>query len=225
MGEFVQLTASDGIVLSAYEAKPAGKVRGGLVVLQEIFGVNAHIRRVADGYAAKGYHVLSPGIFDRAEKNVDLGYEKADVDRGIALRGKIPLEATLLDVAASAKALQSSGKVGIVGYCYGGSLAWFSACRLAGFAAAIGYYGGMIAPHLAEKPRCPVMLHFGEEDKGIPLADVAKIRAAADPKLVQVFTYPGAGHAFNREGNQAWHGPSAELALSRSLAFLAEHVG
>jgi carboxymethylenebutenolidase len=225
MGEFVAITAKDGFTLSAYEAKPTGKVRGGLVVIQEIFGVNAHIRSVADGYAEKGYHVLSPAIFDRAEKHIDLGYDKADIDRGIALRAKIPVEATLLDVAASVKALQASGKVGIVGYCYGGSLAWLAACQLAGLSAAIGYYGGLIVPHLGEKPRCPVMLHFGEKDGGIPMTDVEKIRSATDPKLVQVFAYAEAGHAFNRDGNQAFHAPSAKLARERTLAFLGQHVG
>jgi carboxymethylenebutenolidase len=122
-------------------------------------------------------------------------------------------------------ALAASGKVGLVGYCLGGSLAWLAATRLDGFAAAVGYYGGMIAAHLDETPRVPVMLHFGENDGGIPMADVAKIRAAADPKLVQVFTYPGAGHAFNRDGSANWHEPSAKLARERTLAFLRERVG
>ena len=213
----ITLTASDGHQFLAHEAKPSGKPRGGLVVIQEIFGVNAHIRRVADGYAADGYHVIAPAIFDRAERGVDIGYEKADVDRGVALRQKIKTEDTLLDIAATQAALAGSGKVAIVGYCWGGSLAWF--------AATVGYYGGMIAANLGALPRCPVMLHFGENDQGIPAADVAKIKAAVDPAKVQVFLYPGAGHAFNRDGNQAYHAASAKLARERTLTFLRKHVG
>jgi carboxymethylenebutenolidase len=218
------LTASDGHRFGAYEAKPAGDPRGGLVVVQEIFGVNPHIRRVADGFAADGYHVIAPALFDRAELGVELGYEPADVARGRALRQQISLDETLLDIAACRLALGGSGKVGLVGYCLGGSLAWLTATRLDGFAATVGYYGGMVAGHLDESPRVPVMLHFGEEDGGIPMADVAKIRATADPALMQVFTYKGAGHAFNRDGNKAWHEQSAKLARERTMAFLRKHL-
>jgi carboxymethylenebutenolidase len=225
MGTMIELTASDGHSFGAYEAEPDGKPRGGLVVVQEIFGVNAHIRRVADGFAADGYHVIAPALFDRAELGVDLGYDAADVERGRNLRQEISLDEMLLDIAACGAALGASGKVGLVGYCLGGSLALLTATRLEGFAAAVGYYGGMIAGHLDETPRIPVMLHFGEDDGGIPMADVAKIRAATEPALVQVFTYPRAGHAFNRDGNKAWHEPSARLARERTLAFLREHVG
>ena len=225
MGKLITLTASDGHAFSAYEATPKDRTRGGLVVVQEIFGVNAHIRRVADGFAADGYQVISPAIFDRAEREVDLGYEKADVERGMALRKSIPLDQVLSDIAAAIAALQSAGKVGIVGYCFGGSLAWLAATRLNGLAAAVGYYGGLITAHLGEKPRCPVMLHFGEEDHGIPMDDVAKIKSATNPATVQVFTYRGAGHAFNRDGAAAWHGESARVARERTIAFLREHVG
>ena len=168
MGQTIKLRASDGHELSAYEAAPpSGKPLGGLVVIQEIFGVNDHIRGVADGYAADGYHVVAPAIFDRAEPGVELGYDKPDVDRGVALRGKIPLEKTLADITASLEWLKASGKAAIVGYCWGGSLAWIAAARLSGLAATVGYYGGMVASHLNETPRCPVMLHFGENDGGI----------------------------------------------------------
>lgn len=221
----ITLAARDGHTFSAYSAAAAGKPRGGLVVVQEIFGVNAHIRSVADGYAADGYAVLAPAIFDRAERGVELGYDPADRDKGIALRGEISLEAMLADIAACRDVLAASGKVGIVGYCLGGSLAWLSACKLDGFAAAVGYYGGMIAANLGERPKIPVMLHFGETDGGIPTSDVDRIRAATDPTLVQVFAYPDAGHAFNRSGSANWHEPSAKLARSRTLAFLNQHVG
>jgi carboxymethylenebutenolidase len=226
MGKEIALTAADGHSFTAYEKTPSsGEVRGGLVVVQEIFGVNAHIRRVADGFADDGYRVIAPAIFDRAERGVDLGYEKADVDRGVALRKTIPTEHMLADIAACVAALKPAGKVGIVGYCLGGSLAWLAAARVDGLTAAVGYYGGMIAAELGARPRCPVMLHFGEEDAGIPMSDVAKIRGAVDPSLVQIFTYKGAGHAFNREGNAAFRGEAARVARERTMAFLREQVG
>jgi len=225
MGETITLTASDGHKLSAYTEKPSGTVRGGLVVIQEIFGVNAHIRRVAGGFATDGYQVIAPAIFDRAERGVEIGYSKPEMERGVELRKRIPNEAMLRDIAASIAALASSGKVGIVGYCLGGSLAWLAACRLQGLAAAVGYYGGMIATNLTDTPRCPVMLHFGEDDHGIPMADVEKIKRSADPAKVQVFTYGGAGHAFNRDGTPAHDAESAKLARERTLAFFRDHIG
>jgi carboxymethylenebutenolidase len=226
MGKDITLKAADGHAFAAYEKTPSsGVVRGGLVVVQEIFGLNAHIRRVADGFAEDGYRVIAPAIFDRAERGVEIGYEKADFERGAALRKAIPIDHTLADIAAAVAALHASGKIGIVGYCYGGSLAWLAAARVGGVAAAVGYYGGMIANNLDAKPRCPVMLHFGEEDQGIPMSDIAKIKAAADPSLVQIFTYKEAGHAFNREGNAAWRGEAARVARERTIAFLRGHVG
>ena len=220
----IMLTASDGFEFAAHEAKAPDKPRGGLVVLQEIFGVNPHIRKVADEYAADGYHVIAPGIFERGERNFAVGYEKADADRGVALRAKIPLEQTLLDIAASIDQVKEAGKVAVVGYCWGGSLAWLSATRLPGLAATIGYYGGTISKHVDEKPRVPVMLHFGELDTGIPMTDVDKIKAAVDPAKVQVFTYP-AGHAFNRDGTPVYSAHCAMLARMRTVKFLQEHVG
>jgi carboxymethylenebutenolidase len=220
----INLKAADGHQFSAYEAKPTGKPRGGLVVIQEIFGVNAHIRSVADGYAADGYHVVAPAIFDRAERNAELGYDRADIDRGIALRKEIPLDAMLADVAASVERAATAGKVAVIGYCLGGSLAWMAAQHVSGIAAAVGYYGGMIASHLSPPPRVPVMLHFGSADSGIPIADVEKIRAATDPARVQIFVYRGAGHAFNRDGTAAHHAESANLARRRTLEFLEKHL-
>jgi carboxymethylenebutenolidase len=219
------LTASDGHHLGAYDRPASGKPRGGLIVLQEIFGLNAHVRNVADGYAADGYSVVAPALFDRAAPAVELAYDAAASARGRDLRAAIKLDDTIADVAAAVAAVKSAGRVAVIGYCWGGSLAWFAAARIPGLACAVGYYGGMIAGALAEKPRCPVMLHFGEDDRGIPMADVAKIKATADPAMVQVFTYNGAGHAFNRAGNAAWHGPSAELARDRTLSFLRRHLG
>lgn len=226
MGKEIVLKAADGHSFAAYEKTPSsGIVRGGLVVVQEIFGVNAHIRRVADGFAEEGYRVIAPAIFDRSERGVDLGYEAADRDKGIALRRAIATEEMLADIAASVAALASSGRVGIVGYCLGGTLAWLAACRVAGLSAAVGYYGGGIAGHLDEKPGCPVMLHFGDEDPSIPAADVNRIKDAVDGTGVQVFVYKDAGHAFNREGNAAFRGEAARVARERTVAFLRANVG
>lgn len=226
MGKMITLTAADGHSFSAYEKTPSsGIVRGGLVVVQEIFGVNAHIRRVADGYAEDGYRVIAPALFDRAEAGVELGYEGADRDRGIGLMRAIDKEHMLADIAASVAALAPSGRVGIVGYCLGGTLAFAAAARVPGLSAAVGYYGGQIASLLDLTPRCPTMLHLGEEDAGIPLADVEKIRAAVDPARVQIFLYKDAGHAFNRDGTPVFRGEAARVARDRTTAFLREHVG
>lgn len=224
MGKTIELTAADGHKFAAYEAMPDGKPRGGLVIVQEIFGVNAHIRSVADRYAAAGYHAVAPAIFDRAERGIELGYAKEDVPIGRAAREKISLDDMIKDIAASANHVAASGKVAVIGYCLGGSLAWLSASRIPNLAAAIGYYGGMVVSHLNETPLCPVMLHFGESDPSIAMADVEKVRAGVDPGKVQVFTYP-AGHAFNRDGTPAYHAESAKLALERTLELLKKTVG
>jgi carboxymethylenebutenolidase len=225
VGKSIELTAKDGHRFGAYVAEPAGKPRGGLVIIQEIFGVNRHIRWVADGYAADGYYVVAPAMFDRTERDVELGYEPADRDKGLALRKSLSDDQVLLDIEASVEAAKAGGKVGIVGYCFGGSMAWLSAARVPGVAAAVGYYGGQIASMLDEKPKCPVMLHFGETDPSIPVADAEKVKAALEPAGTPVFIFPVAGHAFNRYGNQAWHEESAVLARERTLKFLQDNVG
>ena len=225
MGETITLTAGDGHEFSAYEERPSGAVRGGLVVVQEIFGVNAHIRRVAGGYAADGYHVIAPGIFDRAEPGIELGYSKPEMERGVDASQADPARCRCSATSRRRSPRSPSGKVGIVGYCLGGSLAWLSALRLPGLAAAVGYYGSMIAANLAEPPRCPVMLHFGEDDHGIPMERRREDQGRNRSGEVQVFTYRGAGHAFNRDGTPVYHGDSAKLARERTLAFLHEHIG
>ena len=225
MGRMIELTARDGHSFAAYEKVATTTVRGGLVVVQEIFGVNAHIRRVADGYAADGYRVMAPALFDRAEPGIELGYEGSDRDRGIGLMRAIDKDLMLADVAACVAALAPAGKVGIVGYCLGGSLAWLSAARVGGLSAAVGYYGGMIAGLLDETPKCPVMLHFGEDDPSIPMADVDRVRAAVDPARVQVFVYKDAGHAINRDDGVTFRGEAARVARERTVAFLRQHVG
>ena len=195
MGETIILRAADGFGTTAYVARPAGKPKGGLVVVQEIFGVNHHMRGVADGFARDGYVAIVPALFDRIRPGIELGYGEGDIARGRDLKGASPTDAALLDIAAARDAIKSAGKLGVIGYCWGGFLTWVSATRLKGFAAAVSYYGGGIGGVAGEKPACPVQFHFGEKDHAIPMAEVEKVRAAGH-KRVEVHVYP-AGHGFN----------------------------
>ena len=223
MGTTTTLTAEDGHRLAAYRAAPTGAPRGGLVVIQEIFGVNSHIKTVCDGYAADGYLALAPSLFDRVERDVAMGYGPSDIERGRTLRGKVGWEQMVADLRAAVRALQAEKlKVGAVGYCMGGSLAWLAATRLDGLAAAVGYYGGAVADFAQEQPRCPVLLHFGETDSSIPKEHWDRI-AAAHPKI-PMHLYP-AGHGFNCDARASYHEPSARLARQRTLEVLRKHVG
>lgn len=223
MGEMTKLKASDGFELSAYVARPAGKPVGGLVLIQEIFGVNGHIRRVADGYAADGFLVVAPALFDRIQPGLEMGYGQEDIQRGIELKGRSATDAALLDVAAAQIKAAEAGKVGVVGYCWGGFLTWLSATRLPGFSAAVSYYGGGIGTVATETPTCPVLMHFGETDHAIPLSDVDKVRAA-HASGVEIHVYP-AGHGFNCDERGSHSPESARLARERSVAFLTRHLG
>lgn len=220
MSETVELKAADGHGFSAYRAGTKGASRA-LVVVQEIFGVNGHIRSVCDRFAAEGYAVIAPALFDRVRPGVELGYTPDDVARGRDLRAEVSDAAVLHDIEAAAAALGGLPR-GIVGYCWGGTVAWWGATRAAGFGAAVGWYGGGIAATRDETPRCPVQLHFGEKDGGIPLTDVDAIRAAQPG--VEVFVYPGAGHGFGCDERGSFDADAAALAQKRTLAFLAEHV-
>jgi carboxymethylenebutenolidase len=222
MGENINLTAKDGATIGAYRSAPADEPKGGMVVLQEIFGVNHHIRAVADRYAAAGYLAIAPALFDRVEPGVELGYGEADRPRAMDIRGKTKLEETLADIEAAVALAAAGGSVGVVGYCWGGTLAWAAATRLSGISAAVGYYGGGIAGMLNEQPRAPVMLHFGERDKHIPLSDVEKIRTA-HPEI-PVFVYP-ADHGFNCDERESYDAASAKEAQARTFAFFAENLG
>jgi len=222
MGRTIDLTAGDGHRLQAYEALPQGKARGGIVVVQEIFGVNSHIRRVADGYANDGYRVIAPALFDRVRPGIELGYTDADIAQGRAIREQVGFEQALADVTAALGALRETGKVGVVGYCWGGTVTWLAAARIDGFAAASSYYGGGIGKFAGEKPRCAARCHFGEKDHAIPLDEVDALRKA-NPG-VEVFLYP-AGHGFNCDERASYHAESARLARERTLAFLRQHVG
>jgi carboxymethylenebutenolidase len=222
MGETLTLTAEDGHKFAAYRATPSGAPRGGLVVVQEIFGVNQHIRKVTDGFAADGYLSIAPALFDRVERGYETGYGPQDIERGRATRGKLTLDQAMMDVKATVKELAKAGvKVGVVGYCFGGTIAWLAATRIDGVSAAVGYYGGGIADTANETPRCPVLLHFGETDQSIPKEHHAKIRAA-HPTL-PMHIYP-AGHGFNCDQRASYHEPSAVLARSRTLDFVRRHL-
>jgi len=224
MGQTITLQAEDGHALGGYRASPAGQPRGGLVIIQEIFGVNSHIRAVCDGYAADGYVAVAPALFDRVEPDFQAGYEQADIVRGREIRGKIGWDAMLADLRAAVKVLQGERlRIGVVGYCMGGSLAWLCATRLGGIAASVGYYGGAVAEFAREQPRCPVLLHFGETDASIPKEHWDTIRAA-HPGL-PVHVYAGAGHGFNCDQRASFHEASARLARRRTLDFLRQHVG
>jgi carboxymethylenebutenolidase len=222
LGTTLQGTAADGHTLGIYRADPAGRPRGGLVVVQEIFGVNSHIRAVCDDYAAEGYVAVAPALFDRVERGVELGYRADDVTAGRAIREKVSLEQALADVEAAAKEVAGAGPIGVIGYCWGGTVAWIAATRSRTFAAAVSYYGGGVPDLAEEQPNCPVHLHFGEQDHAIPLAGVEKLKAA-HPEL-PVYLYP-AGHGFNCDQRSSYHAESARLARERTLAFLREHLG
>jgi carboxymethylenebutenolidase len=219
----VELTAKDGHRLAAYRAEPKGKPRGGLVIIQEFFGINGHIRRVCDQYADDGYLVLSPAIFDRVERNVELGYDEAGMNKGRELRAKLALDNCMIDIQAAIGAAGSAGKVAPLGYCWGGSLAYLAAARLNGVACAIGYYGAQIAGHSNETPRMPTLLHYAEVDEYIPQADIEKVRNAQP--AVTIYQYPGTEHGFNCDDRKFWEPKAAALARERTLAFIHQHVG
>jgi len=221
MGETITLKTKDGVDISAYVAKPTGKPRAGLVVLQEIFGVNSHIRSVADLYASHGYLVIAPALFDRAERGFEVGYDQEGVQRGFALVQQVKREKTLLDIAAAIEYVKQAGKVGLVGYCWGGTMAYASACQLSGLSAVAGYYGGGIIAMKDETPQVPTILHFGELDKNIPLEGVNEVKKA-QPK-VPVYIYH-ADHGFNCDQRGSYDQPSAELARTRTLEFFASHL-
>jgi carboxymethylenebutenolidase len=203
-------------------AEPAGKPRGLVVVVQEIFGVNSHIRSVADGYAADGYLAIAPAMFDRVSRGYDTGYTQPEIGAGVEIMKKLDWDNAMLDVRAAMQHGSAAGKAGIVGYCWGGAVAWVASARVPGLAAAACYYGGAIPSFVAEKPRCPVMLHFGEADQSITI-DKARDVAAKHPEAATHY-YP-AGHGFNCDQRGSYHEPSAKLARERTLEFFRRHVG
>jgi len=221
MGNAVELIADDGHKLGAYVATPAFAARGAVIVVQEIFGVNSHIRSVADGYAAAGYLAIAPALFDRVRRDYESGYSQEEIQAGVALMQKVSWDQATMDVAAAVAVVAHAGRVGIVGYCWGGAVAWISAARVAGLSAAVSYYGGAVPSLIAEKPRCPVMFHFGEKDASIPL-EKAQAVAAAHPACTTHFY--AAGHGFNCDQRGSYDATSAQLARDRSLEFFSRHL-
>jgi carboxymethylenebutenolidase len=221
MGTTIKLDASDGHRFSAYRADPAGQARGGVLVIQEIFGVNEHIRSVCDGYAADGYVAIAPALFDRVEPGVELGYDGESMRRGVEVVMKLKPRDVLDDMQAVVDELSKSGKVGVVGYCYGGTMAWAAASKLERVAAASCYYGGQIARQKDAVLKAPAILHFGEQDAMIPPADIEAVRAAHPD--VPIYMYP-AGHGFNRDVGAAYHAESAALAKQRTLELFRQHL-
>ena len=223
MGQMIELKVNDGFTLQAYRAEPAGKPRGGVVLLQEIWGVNDHIRRVTDGYAADGYLAVAPALFDRVEAGVMMDqYTPETRERGFGIVQKMDIDTALKDIAAAVASVAGAGKTGVVGYCFGGRLAWLSASRLSGVAASVPYYGGGIPGLAAEQPKCPVMLHFGERDAHIPVASVEEFKKAHPALPVHLYA---ADHGFNCDLRGSFDAPAAKLARERTVAFLRQHVG
>lgn len=222
MGQDLTLTADDGHKLGAYRADPAGTPKGGIVVLQEIFGVNKHIREVADGFAADGYVAIAPALYDRSsKKGVQLGYEGDDIAIGRDLREEFSWGDTVLDVKAAVDVLKAEGlKVGTTGYCWGGTISYLAGCRL-DVQAAVVYYGGQILPYVDEKENCPLLMHFGEHDKGIPLSDVDAIKAAHPDADVHIYD---ADHGFNCDHRGSYNEAAAKTARERTMAFYAANL-
>ena len=220
MGEHIRLNTAGMQCIGAYLAKPAGKPKGGIVVVQEIFGVNPHIRAVVDRFATKGYTAIAPAFFDHVESDVELDYDSASFARGKQLVAEVGMQRALEDVASAAESIASAGKIGAVGYCWGGTVALLAATRLG--LPAVSYYGARNVNFLDEKPKAPVQFHFGERDDSIPPAAVQRHRDAY-PEM-EIYTYP-AGHAFNRDvDNTHYDAASAKLALQRTLAFLERNL-
>lgn len=222
MGQTIRLTAADGHRFSAYRADPAGNPRGAIIVIQEIFGVNQHIRKVADGYAADGYVAIAPALFDRIRPGIEIGYSMAEIQEGFGYKTASTTDKALADITAAVAEGAKAGKVGVVGYCWGGFLSWMCASRVPGIAASAPYYGGGIPDAAGEAPRCPVMMHFGEKDSYIPMDGVAKVKAQHSQQAVHVYD---ADHGFNCDERGSWHAPSAQLARERTLAFFRQHIG
>jgi carboxymethylenebutenolidase len=222
VGQDIKLKASDNFELGGYRADPAGPRKGAVVVIQEIFGVNHHIRSVCDRLAAEGYVAIAPAIFDRIEPNFTSGYSPDEITVARKFVANPDWPAMLLDTQAAIDAVKDAGPVGIIGFCLGGSIAYAAATKLSGLKAAVGYYGGAIVRFADDKPKVPTQLHFGEKDAGIALTDVETIKAKQPD--VEIFIYPGAQHGFHCDERASYDKASADVAWPRSMAFFAKHL-
>jgi len=219
MGKMVKLKAKDGHELDAYVADPKGKPLGGVVVVQEIFGVTDHVKRIADQYAAEGYKAIAPAMFDRIKRGITLPY--SEIQQGIAYMHQLEWPNTLADLEAAAAAVRDAGSAAVVGYCWGGTVAHVAASEL-DVDVAVSYYGGGVARMLDKQPRCPIMYHFGDQDGSIPMADIEKIEKQYPDAVFHI--YKGAGHGFNCDERGSYSAPDARLAFGRSIAFLREQT-
>jgi carboxymethylenebutenolidase len=217
MGKMITLKAADGHELDAYVAEPQGKPKGGVVVVQEIFGVTNHVKAVADRYAAEGFKAIAPAMFDRIKRGITLGY--TEIQQGIAYMQQLQWPNTLADLEAAAAEVRPSGGAAVVGFCWGGTVAHVAAADL-DIDAAVSYYGGGVAKMLDKHPRCPILYHFGDQDGSIPMPDVEKVRNAFPDSAL--FVYPGAQHGFNCDERASYNAADAKLAFSRTIAFLNE---
>ena len=217
----LQLRAADGHTFSSYLARPEGLARGGIVVVQEIFGVTGHIERVADQFAAEGYLAIAPAVFDRQERGVNLAYDEAGIARGVGYMQRADFGHVMTDLQAAIDAVAHAGPVGMVGYCWGGLVTYLAGSRT-NIAAGVAYYGGGITRFLEPVPRCPMQFHFGEQDTHIPLSDVEKIRAAFPQG--EYHTY-AAGHGFNCTDRASHDAAAAHLAFARTKEFFSKHLG
>lgn len=219
MGKMIELKAADGFEFGCYHAEAQGTRQGGLILIQEIFGLTDHIKELADGFAANGYEVLAPSMYDRQGKGWSVGYTPDDVHEAIKRAGTNTMENACMDVEAARDFLSAGGPVYITGYCYGGSVTWVAACRVTGLNAAASYYGRLVIDHMDERPRCPTILHFGEIDPTIPLDAVRRIEAAHPD--IPTYVYEGADHGFQSDRPQHFDEAAASLARERTLTHFA----
>lgn len=219
----IALTASDGHKLGAYLSEPVATPRGAIVVIQEIFGVNSHIRSICDRLAKLGYAAVAPALFDRTKRNFQSGYSPEEVEQARRFIANPDWDAFLRDTVAARATVAGAGKVGIVGFCLGGSVAFLAAARLEGFSAAVGFYGGRIADFADEKPQCPTQLHYGAEDQGIPMSNVESVRSRRPD--CEIFVYDGAGHGFHCDERASFHPEVSKVAWERTVRFFEKHIG
>jgi carboxymethylenebutenolidase len=222
-GKMIKMKMSDGVQIGVYHVEPAGKRRGGLVLIQEIFGLTEHIKECCDKFAAEGYEVLGPAVYDREAPGFEASYSPEDIQKAIKIaRGEHPFDLSVKDSQSCIDALKTKGPVFITGYCYGGTVTWAAACQCTGLAAASGYYGGNIAQMIDQQPKCPTILHFGEHDHGIPMEAVNKIKAA-HPE-VKVYVYD-AGHGFNSDRRADYNEAAHKLGMQRTLELFRANGG
>jgi carboxymethylenebutenolidase len=222
LGKHFSLTAADSHKLGAYRADPAGSPKGGIVVIQEIFGVNHHIRAVCDRFAGEGYVAVAPALFDRSQPNFECGYTPDEIANARKFIANPDWDAMLRDTDAAIKEIKSVGPLAIVGFCMGGTIAFLSATRLSGLSAAVCYYGGRIVAFADEKPKCPTQMHFGEQDQSIPMTDVETIKKNRPD--CEIYVYKDAGHGFHCDERGSFHKGSADVAWGRTQEFLAKHM-